>query len=94
MKEEERLRRGAELLEWIKSEGGDVDSVRIARGPGGVGVFCARDVPRGVPFFQCPVRCVMRASDVKGARRGDADDDAFSALDTTVPDADDVEDDA
>ena len=27
VKEEERLRRGADLLEWIKSEGGDVDSV-------------------------------------------------------------------
>ena len=59
MKEEERLRRGAELLEWIKSEGGDVDSVRIAGGPGGVGVFCARDVPRGVPFSNalCDASC-------------------------------------
>lgn len=93
MKEEERLRRGADLLEWIKSEGGDVDSVRIAGGPGGVGVFCARDVPRGVPFFQCPVRCVMRASDVKGARRGDADDDAFvAALDALVVDDDPIDD--
>ena len=93
MKEEERLRRGAELLEWIKSEGGDVDSVRIARGPGGVGVFCARDVPRGVPFFQCPVRCVMRASDVKGARRGDADDAAFvAALDALVVDDEPIDD--
>ena len=93
MKEEERLRRGAELLEWIKSEGGDVDSVRIAGGPGGVGVFCARDVPRGVPFFQCPVRCVMRASDVKGARRGDADDAAFvAALDALVVDDEPIDD--
>ena len=93
MKEEERLRRGADLLEWIKSEGGDVDSVRIAGGPGGVGVFCARDVPRGVPFFQCPVRCVMRASDVKGARRGDADDAAFvAALDALVVDDEPIDD--
>ena len=93
VKEEERLRRGAELLEWIKSEGGDVDSVRIAGGPGGVGVFCARDVPRGVPFFQCPVRCLMRASDVKGARRGDADDDAFvAALDALVVDDEPIDD--
>lgn len=93
MKEEERLRRGAELLEWIKSEGGDVDSVRIAGGPGGVGVFCARDVPRGVPFFQCPMRCVMRASDVKGARRGDADDAAFvAALDALVVDDEPIDD--
>ena len=49
---DERLSRGAALLEWIKQEGGDVDAVRVGKGPGGVGVFAARDVKRGESFFR------------------------------------------
>ena len=72
---DERLSRGAALLEWIKQEGGDVDAVRVGKGPGGVGVFAARDVERGESFFRCPLRCLMRATDAKTGASGDDDDD-------------------
>ena len=72
---DERLSRGAALLEWIKQEGGDVDAVRVGKGPGGVGVLAARDVKRGESFFQCPLTCLMRATDAKKGASGDDDDD-------------------
>ena len=52
-----------------------MDAVRVGKGPGGVGVFAARDVKRGESFFRCPLSCLMRATDAKTGAAGDDDDD-------------------